>query len=1071
MKAVLRGFIALTLVFSLHSFYGQQNTVTGTITSVEGLPLPGVNIVIKGTTQGTQTDFDGRYSIQVDEDYIIVFSYLGYLKVEELVGNRSSIDVTMIEDATQLEEVVVVALGIQREKKSLGYATQELQGEDVSSIKTQNFVNSLSGKVAGLDIRPSGTLGGSTNVVIRGNSSIEGNNQALFVIDGIPINNDTGNSQQQRQGFGGVDYGNAASDINPDEIETINVLKGAAATALYGSRAANGVIMITTKRGKQKDGVGISFNSTFTFTSVDKETLPVYQKSYGAGYGPFYDSADGYFGLFDVDGDGVDDLTTPFTEDASYGARFDPNLNVFQWNSLYQGLDTYLQATPWVAGVNDPNFIWEEGMTTINTVALDGKTDQSDFRLSITNLFQEGNLPNSEIKRNTISFSGSHQLTDKLKASTVFNFIKTDGLGRYGTGYDGNNEIISFRQWWQVNVDMAEQRDAYFKLRQNATWNPLGADNTRPIYANNAYWGWFENFTTDTRNRYFGNFVLNYQITDWLSALARFTFDTYDELREQRTEVGSVSIPGYTRQDRSLAEYNYDLILNANKSLSEKLNLVGTLGFNLRRNEWNNTSSRTSDGLLIPDLFTLSNSEGPIVSSQYDATKLVDGFYAQASFGYNSLAYLEGTYRTDRSSALPRTNNRYNYWSVTGSLIFSQILEQDWLTFGKLRANYGLVGNDTDPFRVLNTFDVITPPFNGGLASNPDSRNNENLRPEEQRNWEVGMELIFLDRRAGLDVSYYDNQNIDQITQVPISDATGFQSILLNAGTIENKGWEIQLYGSPIKLADFKWDLRVNWTRNRSQVIELAEGVDNLQLAFFQQASLNAVPGEPYGTIRGTNFVFNDNGQPIVDEFGFYLVSETNNEVIGDINPEWTAGILNGFTYKNISLSFLIDIKKGGDLFSLDTFYGYTTGIYDFSAAKNELGNPIRDPVTNGPDSGGILLPGVQADGSPNTVRGDMSTFINPVGFYAPEAYHVYDAGFVKLREASITYTLGQKILSKLPISSGSISFIGRNLWIIDKNVPYSDPEAGLSAGNLQGFQVGTYPAVREIGCNLKVQF
>ena len=985
--------------------------------------------------------------------------------------DRSIIDVTMIEDATQLEEVVVVALGIEREKKSLGYATQELQGEDVSSIKTQNFVNSLSGKVAGLDIRPSGTLGGSTNVVIRGNSSIEGNNQALFVVDGIPFNNDTGNSQQQRLGFGGADYGNAASDINPDDIESINVLKGAAATALYGSRAANGVIMITTKKGSRKDGMGISINSTFTLTSVDSETLPVYQKSYGAGYGPFYDSADGYFGLFDVNGDGTDDLTTPFTEDASYGAPFDPSLNVYQWNSLFQGLDTYLQPTPWVAGANDPNYIWEEGITTINTVALDGQTENSAFRLSITNFFQEGNLPNSEIKRNTINFSASHQLTEKLKASTVFNFVKADGLGRYATGYDGNNEIISFRQWWQVNVDMEEQRDAYFRLRQNATWNPLGADNTRPIYANNAYWGWYENFTTDTRNRYFGNFVLNYEINDWLSALARFTFDTFNELREERTEVGSANIPGYLRQDRNLAEYNYDLILNANKALSDKLNLSGTLGFNLRRNEWNNTSSRTSDGLLIPDLFTLSNSEGPIVSSQYDATKMVDGFYVQASLGYDFFAYLEGTFRTDRSSALPVANNRYNYWSLTGSLIFSQLLDLDWLTFGKLRANYGVVGNDTDPFRVINTFDVITPPFNGGLASNPDSRNNENLRPEEQRNWEVGMEMIFLDRRAGLDISYYDNQNIDQITQVPISDATGFQSALLNAGTIENKGWEVQLYGSPIKTEDFKWDIRLNWTRNRSLVVKLAEGVDNLQLGFFQQASLNAVPGEPYGTIRGTNFVFHENGQPIVDEFGFYLVSDTNNEEIGDINPDWTAGIWNGFTYKNFGLTFLIDIKKGGDLFSLDTFYGYTTGIYDFSAANNDLGNQIRNPITDGTDSGGILLPGVQADGTPNTVRGDMSTFINPVGFYAPEAYHVYDAGFVKLREASITYTFGEKLLSRLPIESGSFSIIGRNLWIIDKNVPYTDPEAGLSAGNLQGFQVGAYPAVREIGCNLKFQF
>ena len=675
MKTMIRGLLTLVLLCSVNYFYAQQKTITGTVITPDGLPLPGVNIIVKGTSQGTQSNFDGKYTIQADQDAIIMFSYLGYQTMDEQVNNRTIIDVTMSEDTTQLEEVIVAALGIEREKKSLGYATQELQGDDVSSIKTQNFVNSLSGKIAGLDIRPSGTLGGSTNVVIRGNSSLEGNNQALFVVDGIPFNNDTGNSQQQRLGFGGVDYGNAASDINPDDIESINVLKGAAATALYGSRAANGVVMITTKKGSRKDGIGITVNSTLTLTSVDEKTLPIYQKRYGAGYGPFYDSPDGYFGLFDVNGDGVEDLTTPFTEDASYGAPFDPNLDVFQWNSLYQGLDTFLQATPWVAGANDPNYIWEEGMTTINTIALDGQSEKSAFRLGFTNFFQEGNLPNSELKRNTINFSASHRLTDKLKASAVFNFVKTDGLGRYGTGYDANNQLINFRQWWQVNVDMAEQQDAYFKLKQNATWNPLGADNLRPTYTDNAYWGWYENFSTDTRNRYYGNLVLNYQITDWLSALARFTFDTFSDLREERTEVGSVNIPGYIRQDNNLAEYNYDLILNANKALSDKLNLVGTMGFNLRRNEWNNTSSRTSDGLLIPDLFTLSNSEGPIVSSQYDATKMVDGFYVQASLGYDFLAYLEGTFRTDRSSALPVANNRYNYWSVTGSLIYSQLLD------------------------------------------------------------------------------------------------------------------------------------------------------------------------------------------------------------------------------------------------------------------------------------------------------------------------------------------------------------------------------------------------------------
>ncbi|MFZ9032241.1 MAG: SusC/RagA family TonB-linked outer membrane protein [Robiginitalea sp.] len=1071
MPTSLRGFFAVVLLFSINLVFAQPKTISGTVTAQDGLPLPGANIMIKGTAEGTQTDFDGNYTISALPEAVLQFSYVGFLTVEETVGNRTTINVVLREDYTLLEEVVVTALGISREKKSLGFATQEVQGEAVAKVKTQNFLNSLSGRVAGLDVKSSGTLGGSVNVVIRGNSSIQGNNQALFVIDGIPINNDTGNTGQQVNGFGGYDYGNAASDLNPDDIESINVLKGAAASALYGSRAANGVIMVTTKKGSKGRGLGVTLNSNFIMGSADRSTLPKYQKKYGAGYGPFYNGPGNYFGLFDVNGDGVEDLTTVFSEDASYGAAFNPDLLIYQWNSLFPGLDTYQQATPWVAGANDPNYVWQTAGTYINSISLDGGTDKSAFRLGYTNLYQEGNLPNSELKRNTINFSASHDFSNRLKASTTLTFIKNDGKGRYATGYDGNNDLISFRQFWQVNVDLKEQKEAYFATRENATWNPFSADNTRPIYANNPYWTFYENFQTDTRNRYFGNVALDFKVTDWLSVLGRFSFDTYNELREERTNVGSSNIPGYVRRDNNIAEYNYDLILSVNKDLTEKLNLTGTAGFNLRRNEWNNLTASTSDGLLVKDLFALSNSVGPVTTNEYDATKMVDGLYAQASLGYDSFAYVEGTYRRDRSSTLPVENNTFDYWSVSGSMIFSELLDADWLSLGKLRANYGIVGNDTDPYNVQSIFFIVTPPFNGGLATNPFAARNPQLKPEEQENWEVGLEMAFWNRRLGFDVSYYDAKNINQITAVPVSTATGYGSALLNAGTIQNKGWEVQLNATPVRLEDFSWDLRLNWARNRNQVIELLDGIDNLVIGFFQQTSLNAAPGEPYGILKGTDFVYHENGQPIIGEDGFYLISETNNEVIGDINPDWTAGLYNSFSYKNFNLSFLIDMQKGGDLFSLDMFYGSATGLYPYTAADNDLGNPVRDPVTDGPDSGGVILDGVQADGSPNTVRADVTSFVNPWGIFGPEKQHVYDAGFIKLREASLSYSFGPDILNKLKLTGARISLIGRNLWIIDKNVPFADPEAGLSAGNIQGFQVGAYPSVREIGMNVEVKF
>ncbi|WP_397362042.1 SusC/RagA family TonB-linked outer membrane protein [Olleya sp. R77988] len=1087
MKTNLNRILTLFLVMIASLSFAQERAISGTITDENGLPLPSATVVVKGTSNGSTSDFDGNYSIEASTGQTLIFSYVGYGNAEKTVTSSNTLNVGLLPDNT-LDEVVVTALGIKREKKSLGYATQEVDGDAVAKVKSSNFVNSLSGKIAGLDIKSSGTLGGSTNVVIRGNSSIAGNNQALFVIDGIPIDNGNSNSGNQTTGRGGYDYGNAASDINPDDIESINVLKGAAATALYGSRASNGVVMITTKKGKKRKGIGVTFNSSYTLGSADKETLPVYQNQYGAGYGQYYDDPSGYFGYTDIDGDGNPDLTTPFTEDASYGAAFDPSLQVYQWNSIYPELpNTYQQSSAWTAGANNPNSVWGTGGTRVNSVSLDGGNETSSFRLGFTNLLQDGNLPNSEIKRNTINFSGSHDLSDKLTASSTFTYTKTNGKGRYGTGYDANNVMQQFRQWWQVNVDVKEQEAAYFATKKNITWNPISATNRQPIYSDNPYWTFFENYQTDQRNRYFGNIALDYEINDWLNLLGRFTFDTYAELQEERTNVGSANVSKYSRYNNNVAEYNYDFILSAEKDLSEKLNLTGNLGFNLRRNDRNSVYATTNGGLNLPGLYALSNSVNSLEApTEYDATSKVDGVYARASLGYDGYAYLEGTYRRDRSSTLPKDNNTYGYFSVSSSLLFSRLFDADWLSLGKFRANYAEVGADTNPYRVFNTYTIGTP-YNGtGIATNPGAKQNLNLKPERQENWEIGLEMQFLDRRVGFDVSYYNTLSKDQITSVPVSNSTGYTSLLLNAGTLENKGWEVQLNVTPLKSENFRWDANLNWTKNKSLVVSLADGIDNLQLGSFQGGvSLNATPGQPYGTIRGTDYVYHENGQPIVIQegessstrIGKYQVTSDNNNIIGDINPDWTAGLNNSFTYKNFNLSFLIDMQKGGDVFSLDTWYGYGTGLYDFTAGTNDLGNPVRNPITGtagnyGSDSGGVLLQGVASDGSPNITRASANNFANPWGWArSANSQHVYDAGFIKLREASLTYNFDDSILDRLPITGASLSLIGRNLWIIHKNVPYADPEAGLSSGNIQGYQSGSYPSIREIGASLKIKF
>lgn len=1072
MKTKFKVILTLLLALVVQISFAQEQLVTGTVTDDTGLPLPGVNVLVKGTTRGVQTDFDGNYSIEISQGEVLVFSFIGMETREVTVGPNTEYDIILSPDAAQLEEVVVTALGIKREKKSLGYATQEVSGSEVSDVPTTNFVNSLSGKVAGLKVKSSGTMGGSTDIVIRGNSSLTGNNQALFVIDGTPVSNAITNTSDQRSGRGGYDYGNAAADINPDDIASMNILKGAAATALYGARAANGVIIIETKRGRKGKGIGVSINSTLMMSQADEETLPVYQKEYGAGYGPYYGSADGYFSLYDLTGDDEPELTTPFTEDASFGAQFDPSRMIYQWNSIYPQLeDTYLQPTPWTAGEHTPNDFWKTGYTAINSVALDGATDESSFRLGVTNMNQEGNLPNSEIKRNTIVFSATHNFTEKFDVGTNVTYAKTDGKGRYGTGYDSSNPMQQFRQWWQTNVDLYEQRDAYFATRENITWNPNGPDNLAPIYSDNPYWTRYENYQTDTRNRYFGNLNLNYEINNIFNAIGRFSFDTYDEFQEERINVGSAGVSQYSRFNNRFAEYNYDLILNFQKDLSDDLDLDGLVGFNLRRNENSFIRASTNGGLNAPGFYSLSNSTSPLTPPiEYDAVEMVDGLYARVGLGFLDTYFLEGTIRRDRSSTLPIENNTFYYPSVSASFLLSNIIDAEFLNFAKLRANYAEVGNATDPYRVFNTYTISAPFGSAGWASNNSQLNNINLKPERAKSYELGLELNMFDRRVGLDVSYYKTETEDQITPVPVSNATGFVTTLLNAGTIQNKGLEASLRLVPIQTPDFVWNMNLNWAKNENEVLSLIDGIDNLQLASLQGGiSINAAPGQPYGAIRGTDYIYDDAGNKVVNSSGYYLKTSNSNSIIGNIQPDWTGGFQNSFEYKNIALDFLIDVQKGGDIFSLDTWYGFATGLYDVTVGENDLGNPKRNPLSQG---GGIILPGVDEQGNVNNTRARFDYYNHPYG-YGRDANkgHVYDASFVKLREASLTYTFGPAVIDRLPFTRASIGFIGRNLWIIHKNLPYSDPEAGLSAGNIQGYQSGAYPAIREYGASLKLNF
>ncbi|MDQ1805631.1 SusC/RagA family TonB-linked outer membrane protein [Chryseobacterium sp. PTM-20240506] len=973
-----------------------------------------------------------------------------------------------------IEGVVVTALGIKREKKSLGYSTQEVKGDQISAVPVANVSDALAGQVAGLNITQSGTMGGSTNMVIRGIKSLTSSNQALIVIDGTPINNETFNQSGIGSGGGGYDYSNGLADLNANDIESVNVLKGAAASALYGSRGMNGVVMITTKKGRKSKKIGIEFNSSTTLGFVDKSTLPKYQHEYGGGYtgNSFYSG--------DIKGNGVVENNIVYTyDDASFGTRFDPNLYVYNWDSQYPQLPGYLKPTPWVAG-KDPNSIWNTAATYQNSIAFSAGNEKGKYRLGYTNFLQEGALDNSEIRKNTIDFSADYNFTEKLNIFGNINYINTNGRGRVYTGYESRNPMQGFRQWWNMSVDMDKQREAYNLTGQNITWNIKDYTKQEVGYTDNYFFNRNQNYQSDTRNRYFGNFGFNYKITDWISFMGRYAFDTFDELRQERVATGS-SNQGrrsnggkgeYYFMTHKVYEMNYDAILNINKNLGADFSLNGNVGFNLRRNGRYGNSGLTNGGLKVPGLYSITNSAEPLTEvnvGDFDENKSVDGIFAQASLGYKNMLFLDGSIRRDRSSTLPISNNTYWYPSGSVSFVFSELLaSKNKISFGKVRLNYAVVGNDTGPYNLLNTY-AFNPAFNGSFnASARDVAANPNLKPEMLDEMEAGLEMGFFKNRISFDVSVYQQKTKDLITPTNISGASGFTSRWINAGDIQNRGIEARLTVVPIKTTKFSWEVTANWSKNKSKVTKIYGETDFLPFASMWNVTSGAMLGESTGTIRGTNYVYL-NGQRVVDSNGKYMISTNPQEKIGDAVPDWRGSIINTIRYKNLSLSFLIDVKKGGDVYSQDMAFGLATGLYKETAGLNDLGNPLRNTLANG---GGVILPGVKADGIPNDIRAGFTNYRNPYGYYGgPEAMHVYDGSFVKLRNVTISYKLPKETFGNSFIDSMTLSLIGRNLWIIHKNLPYADPEALMSSGNALGFQNGAHPSMREIGASIKVEF
>jgi len=767
--------------------------------------------------------------------------------------------------------------------------------------------------------------------------------------------------------------------------------------------------------------------------------------------------------------------------------KFDPNRLVYQWDAFDPTSPNYGKATPWVGAQNDPSSFFEKPLSFNNSIFIETGNDKGTVAIGYTRSNEKGVMPNSSLNKDNLNFSSTYNLTDKLSVGATANYSRIQGLGRYGTGYDGANALnlmTNFREWWQTNVDVQELKAAYERTGKNVTWNqhsgPTG--ELQPEFWDNPYFTRYHSYENDSRDRIFGNVNLNYKPFTWLNVMGRVSLDTYSELEQERKAVTSVGVPFYRRFNQNYHEINYDLLANTDWNLSSDLNLKALLGSNTRVQTRSSLDASTNGGLVAPGLYTIANSlNSPAPPIEYMGTRRVEGVFGGATLAYKNTYTLDATIRRDRSSTLPEGNNIYYYPSVSGGFVFSNLVKPNWLSYGKLRANYAEVGGDAPLYTVNDNYVSDIDPNSGqevtnfignALFSVPGTKNNSNLKPERTKSFEVGLEMSFFKSRLGFDLGYYDAKTVDQILPLTVSTATGYSYKYVNSGTIQNKGVELSLYGTPIKTNDFSWDINLNWTRNRNKVTKLYEGVDNIVLASFQgSVTVNATLNEPYRSIHGTDYIYT-NGQKTVGSDGNYLISGTNNIPIGNVNPDWIGGINNRFTFKGFSLSALIDVRKGGSVFNTDIYYANAGGLYEETAEGN-----IREPLADG---GGIIREGVLESGKPNDIKVDLSDPNGTGATYgqydsyvsAPDKRFVYDASYVKLREVAIGYSLPKKLFGNSNVIKGiDISIIGRNLAILHKNLPYADPEDSFGSGNYQGIQIGSYPAVRSMGFNVKVKF
>ncbi|MBL0744431.1 SusC/RagA family TonB-linked outer membrane protein [Chryseolinea lacunae] len=1055
------GMTALLLLFVLcwsRQVHAQSVVLSGVVTSAEDkTPLPGVSIVIKGTSSGTVTNSAGNYTLEVRRGSTLVFSFLGTKTQEVTVDTQTQIDIALITDITNLDEVVVTALGIKREKKAIGYSVSELSGSQLSTAVEVNAVNSLSGKVAGVDISTN-TAGptGSTRVVIRGATRLDTKNQPLYVIDGVPMDNSDMGSDATN--WGGYDLGNGISNLNPKDIETISVLKGASASALYGSRASNGVILITTKSGKAQKGLGVEFTSNFTVEKVLSK-FDDYQTEYGMGRNgelPLENNAQ--------------------STQVAWGAKLDPTQNV----SIYNG-----QQKPY--GVVDNNILsfFRTGTTATNTVSVSGGTDKAKILVSASDMRNRDIVPSTGLNRNTFLVNTSVTLGEKLTLSGKANYVVEKVKNRPALSDNPNNVGLAllgiapnFDQHW-LGENYKDDQGRY------EDWN--GGN----IYRINPYWTINELQNESSKNRLMGYLQLNYKFTDWLSLQARagtdntrFRYTNYSPKGTPTVELGQIE-----EQSTDVTENNYEAMLRFDKKFSEDITLGAFVGGNIMSYKRENFGLLGQD-IILEDIHPINNFKTIRPSYAY-FQKQVNSVFGSAQIGYKETYFLDATFRNDWASTLPDANRSYFYPAVSGSFVFSNVLpDSKALSFGKVRASVAQVGGDTDPYRLTMTYGLQDFTHLGkplGQISNTQIPNAK-LKPTETLSWEVGTDLQFYEGRIRLDLAYYSAKTVNQILGLKIPRTGGYEAAVINAGEITNKGFEIALSGTPVSTASgFKWDVGVNFTRNVNKVVSLHEQIKSVELsaARWAGAVIQAREGAAYGVIVGKKLKRDPNGNIIHTAAGLPVATdESDQTILGNGVYKWMSGISNTFTYKNMTLSALVDVKVGADIYSMSNALAYQNGTatetlegraawYASEEARQAAG------VAEGAwtPTGGYIGKGVVNTGtSDNPVYTPNTTPVNPQDYWqnflqnSPETF-IYDATYAKLREVVFSYNFPSRILGKSPFQNISLSFVARNLFILYSNIPNIDPESGYNNGNGQGFEYGSLPSRRSYGLSLNAKF